>query len=66
MNKNERKCWVDSFSVVFRKCPYCGSSWSREFIESIFVNFCPRCGKRVFKEDDLNDVEENNESIRTC
>lgn len=63
MNKNNRKFWTESFSIEFRKCPYCGSSWSRELIENIFVNFCPRCGKRVFKE---NDLRENNESIRTC
>lgn len=63
MNKNERKCWMDSSSVYFRKCPYCESLWDREFTENIFVNFCPRCGERVFKE---NDLEENNENIRTC
>ena len=63
MDKNYRKFWTESFSIEFRKCPYCGSNWSREFIENIFVNFCPRCGERVFKEDDL---EENNEGIRTC
>lgn len=64
MNKDEHKCWMESFSTVFRKCPYCGSNWSREFTENIFVNFCPKCGERVFKEDELE--EENNESIRTC
>ncbi len=66
MNKNNRKFWTESFSIEFRKCPYCGSHWDREFTENIFVKFCPSCGERVFKENDLDDLEENHESIRTC
>lgn len=57
MNENERKCWTDSFSTEFRKCPYCEANWSRAFTENIFVNFCPRCGKRVFKEHDKEDYK---------
>lgn len=52
MNEDERKFWMDSFSMEFRKCPYCEANWCREFKENIFVKFCPKCGNRVFKEHD--------------
>lgn len=61
INEDERKYWAESFSTVFRKCPYCEANWSREFTENIFVNFCPKCGERVFKERDKE--EENNERL---
>ena len=39
--KEDVKTWEESFSVEFRKCPYCGANWCREFVDNIFVKFCP-------------------------
>ena len=52
-NNEDVRTWEESFSVEFRKCPYCGANWCREFVDNIFVKFCPACGTRVFQFKDV-------------